>query len=244
VSLPGGAQAEDKTQSAGRKLGLVRVRDDGRIEQGCRFQGEFANEIGTDQQLSLFGNFLIGQYEVADLFEPFQKGSVDFLVSSREFSGYFLQKRPHLALRERHDSGDNSASSLGSLRSERAQKNAGLVRSEDRARALDICRSSDHELAIPENCDEKLRLLKTTIISEIAGALRDPDWDYWSALGETPHPDSVGIGPRAVFPRISCMPVDGIAGRLLTTRTETMTGGAHTHEHWVSCYQSVPMLVV
>jgi hypothetical protein len=37
VSLPGGAQAEDKTQSAGRQVRLVRVRDDGRIEQGCGF---------------------------------------------------------------------------------------------------------------------------------------------------------------------------------------------------------------
>jgi hypothetical protein len=70
---------------------LVRVRDDGRIEQGCRFQREFANEIGTDQQLSLLGNFLVCQDEVADLFEPFQKGSVDVLMSLREFSEYLLQ---------------------------------------------------------------------------------------------------------------------------------------------------------
>jgi len=44
VSLPVARQAEDKTQSTGRKVRLVRVWDDGRIEQGCRFQGEFANE--------------------------------------------------------------------------------------------------------------------------------------------------------------------------------------------------------
>ena len=91
MSLPGGAQAEDKTQSAGRKVRVVRVRDDGRIEQRCRFLGELANKIGTDQELSLIRNFLIGQYEVADLFEPFQKGFVDLLVSLREFSGYFVQ---------------------------------------------------------------------------------------------------------------------------------------------------------
>jgi hypothetical protein len=30
-------------------------------------------------------------------------------------------------------------------------------------------------------------------------------------------PVAAPLGPRAVFPRISCMPVDGIAGRLLTT---------------------------
>ena len=61
MSLSRGAQAEDKTQSAGRQVRLVGVRDDGRIEQCCRFSGVFANEIGTYQQLSLFGNFLIGQ---------------------------------------------------------------------------------------------------------------------------------------------------------------------------------------
>ena len=37
MSLPRGAQAEDKTQSAGRQVRLVGVRDDGRIEQCCRF---------------------------------------------------------------------------------------------------------------------------------------------------------------------------------------------------------------
>jgi hypothetical protein len=64
-------------------------------------------------------------------------------------------------------------------------------------------------------------------------------------MGETPNIDSVGIGlPPRFVPRISCMPVDGIAGRLLTTEDRNYAGGAHTHEHWVSCYQSVPMLVV
>jgi hypothetical protein len=115
---------------------------------------------------------------------------VDVLVSSREFSGYFLQKWSHLALWKRHDSSDNSARSLGSLRFERAQKNAGLVRPEDRGRAPDICRSSDHELALPENCDGKLRLLKITIIFEIGCAFRVSDCERWSMLGETPHLDS------------------------------------------------------
>jgi hypothetical protein len=124
VSFPGGAQAEDKTQSAGRQVRLVRVRDDGRIEQGSGFQGEFANEIGADQQLSLFGNFPIGQQEVADLFESFQKGFVDLLVSLGEFGGYFVQERADSVFRERHDPGDNPAGPLGILRTEWPQKNA------------------------------------------------------------------------------------------------------------------------
>ena len=122
--------------------------------------------------MSLFGNFRIGEDEIADLFEPFQKEFVDSRVSPRERCGYFVQQWPDLVFRERHDPGDYPARSLGRLWSERAQKDAGLVRSEDRARALDLCRDSGHELVMPENCDEKLRLLKTTIISEIAGSLR------------------------------------------------------------------------
>ena len=39
----------------------------------------------------LLGNYLICQDEVTNLFEPFQKGSVDVLMSLREFSEYFLQ---------------------------------------------------------------------------------------------------------------------------------------------------------
>src|SRR5271167_1501113 len=44
MSLPRGAQAEDKTQSAGRQVRLVRVRHDGRVEQCSRFQGVFRSE--------------------------------------------------------------------------------------------------------------------------------------------------------------------------------------------------------
>jgi len=39
---PVGAQTEDKTQRAGSKFRLVRMRDNRRIEQSCRLQGEFA----------------------------------------------------------------------------------------------------------------------------------------------------------------------------------------------------------
>ena len=55
MSFPGGAQAENKTQRAGRQTGLVRVRDDRGIEQGRGFEGVFCQEIGADQQPSLFG---------------------------------------------------------------------------------------------------------------------------------------------------------------------------------------------
>jgi hypothetical protein len=100
------------------------VRDDGGIEQGCRFQGEFANEIGADQQLSLFGNFLIGQQEVSDLFESFQKGFVDLLVPLGEFGGYFVKERADPVFRERHDPGDNPAGPLLIPLTERPQENA------------------------------------------------------------------------------------------------------------------------
>ena len=63
MSFPSGAQAENKTQRAGRQIGLVRVRNDGGIEQGGGFEGVFGQEIGSDQQSPLFGQLLIGQYQ-------------------------------------------------------------------------------------------------------------------------------------------------------------------------------------
>jgi hypothetical protein len=48
----------------------------------------------------LFGNFLIGQQEIADLFESFQKGFVDLLVSLGEFGRYFVQERADPVFRE------------------------------------------------------------------------------------------------------------------------------------------------
>jgi hypothetical protein len=113
VSFPGGAQAEDEPQSAGRQICLVRVRNDGWIEQGSGFQGVFGQEIGADQQSSLFGHILIRQQRLADLFEAFQKKIADLLVSLGEFSGDVLQERADSVFRERHDPGDNPAGPLG-----------------------------------------------------------------------------------------------------------------------------------
>ncbi len=73
---------------------------------------------------------------------------MDLQVSMGEFGGYFVQERADSVFRERHDPGDNPARSLGILVPERAQKNAGLVWSEDRRRATDANRSGgDHGLA-------------------------------------------------------------------------------------------------
>jgi len=49
--------------------------------------------------------------------------------------------------------------SLGTLRFERAQKNAGLIRPEDRGRAFDVNRVGFHGLVIPEKRDRRPRLL-------------------------------------------------------------------------------------
>jgi hypothetical protein len=72
----------------------------------------------------LFGNFLIGQQEISDLFESFQKGLVDVLVSLGEFGGDFVQERADSVFRERHDPADNPAGPLRIPLTERPQKNA------------------------------------------------------------------------------------------------------------------------
>jgi hypothetical protein len=71
----------------------------------------------------LFGNVLIGQQEIADLFESFQKGFVDLLVSLGEFDAYFVQERADPVFRERHDPGDNPAGPLRIPLTERPQEN-------------------------------------------------------------------------------------------------------------------------
>jgi hypothetical protein len=72
---------------------------------------------------------------------------VDLLVTLGEFSGYVIQERTDLNFRKGDDPGDNSARSLGILVPERTEKNSGLVRAEDRGRALDAYRrGGDHGL--------------------------------------------------------------------------------------------------
>ena len=49
MPLPDRAKAEDETTSAFRRAGLVRMRDDARIEQCRRFEGIFVQKVGADQ---------------------------------------------------------------------------------------------------------------------------------------------------------------------------------------------------
>jgi len=62
-------------------------------------------------------------------------------VSLGKFGGNRIQEWADLVFRERHDPGENPASVLWILRSERAQKNARLVRPEDRDRSFDVDRN-------------------------------------------------------------------------------------------------------
>src|ERR1035437_8325035 len=85
VSLSSGAQAENIQQRTGRETSLVMVWNDGWIEQSSGFQGVFGQEIGADLESSLFGQSLIRQHQVADLFEAFQEEIANLLVSLGEF---------------------------------------------------------------------------------------------------------------------------------------------------------------
>ena len=52
---PVARKAENESQSAGRQVSLIRVRNDRRIEKRGGFQRVFGQEIGTDQEASLLG---------------------------------------------------------------------------------------------------------------------------------------------------------------------------------------------
>ena len=83
---------------------------------------------------------------------------MDLLVALGEFSGYVIQERTDLIFRKGHDPGDNSARSLGILVPERTEKNSGLVRTEDRGRALDAYRGGgDHGLVNLEKTSPEAR---------------------------------------------------------------------------------------
>src|SRR6266571_7508189 len=81
VPFSGGAQTENESQGTSWQAGLIWVRHDRGIEQGSGFQRVFGQEIGTDQQPPLFGQSLIRQQQLANLFEAFQKQFADLPVS-------------------------------------------------------------------------------------------------------------------------------------------------------------------
>ena len=138
MPFSGGAQAEDESQRAGWQTRLIGVRDDGGIEQRSGFQRVFGQEIGADQQPSLFGEFLTERQHLADLFEAFQKKLADVLMPLGELGGDFIQQRTDLVFRKRHDPFDDPRDPLRTSGTEGPQKNARLVGLEDRGRAADV----------------------------------------------------------------------------------------------------------
>ena len=126
-----------RSAPAGRS-GLVGVRNDGRIEQRSGFQRIFGQEIGADQQPSLFGQFLIRQQQLATCSKRSRKSlwiswcrwenSAETSSSSgpTRSSGSAMILAMILATRS------------GSPGTERPQQHARLVGLEDRARAFDV----------------------------------------------------------------------------------------------------------
>jgi len=130
VAFTRGAQAENKPQRARRQTSLVRVRYDGRIEQGSGFQRVLREEIGADQEPPSFG-YVLKRQRLAHLFEALEEELADLLVALRKLSGYFGQQLPSAVFRERHDPGDDPGYPLGTTRAEGPEENPGLVRMED-----------------------------------------------------------------------------------------------------------------
>ena len=74
VPFPGGAQAENEAQRAGRQAGLIGVRNDRGIEQGRGFQRVFGQEVGADQQPPVLRTIpRSADIRVADLFEALEE---------------------------------------------------------------------------------------------------------------------------------------------------------------------------
>src|ERR1700692_4509524 len=49
MPLPDSPQTQDEAARAARHAGLIGVRDDTWVEQGCRFEGILVDEISTDE---------------------------------------------------------------------------------------------------------------------------------------------------------------------------------------------------
>ena len=128
VSFAGGAQAEDKTQRAGREIRLVRVRNDGRIEQRRGLQRILGQEIGSDQQLPCLGKSLFQRQQARGpvrIAPERDRGSVGAAART--------QPRPRPAAVPTWSSGsdrilrDNPGTRSVSPGLKGPQKNAGLV---------------------------------------------------------------------------------------------------------------------
>ena len=123
----------------GGRSGLVRVRNDGGIEQGSGFQGVFGQEIGADQQPSLFGQVLLRRSADSRTCSKRSRKSLWICWCRWENSAETsVQEGADSVFRERHDPGDDPGDPLGTPRTEGPEKNARLVGIEDRGGAFEV----------------------------------------------------------------------------------------------------------
>ena len=65
------AQAEDEPKGAGGQIGLVKMRNDARIEKGGGFQRILREEIRSNQPSSLLGQFPVRRDQMSELLKTF-----------------------------------------------------------------------------------------------------------------------------------------------------------------------------
>ena len=97
MPLAGGTQAHDKTQGTVWHPALIRVRHDGRVKNGCTFQGVFPGKQGSDKQLAFMREGPLGEHVMLDFFEVCLEQGLDikmpvieFLADTAQFAGDFL----------------------------------------------------------------------------------------------------------------------------------------------------------
>ncbi len=138
MTFPSSSQAQNEPESAGRKIGLIGVWNDGWIEKGSGFQRVFRQEVRSDQLLPLLGQLRIKRQGLTKLLKAFQEEFADLQVSEAEFSADFVKEPADLIFRYCYDSGNYSGNPLGATRSEGPQQNAGLVGMENCCCAAEV----------------------------------------------------------------------------------------------------------
>ncbi len=132
-----GPEAQDKTQRAGRQVGLVRMRHDRGIEERGGFERILVTEIGAEEQLSFFGQVLTGVQALAHLLESGFEKVPRPGVAAVEFRLHLLPKEVDFRVRERHDLGTNSGGAWVARKEKRAEQHAGAVWMQDDLATLD-----------------------------------------------------------------------------------------------------------
>ena len=159
MTLAGGTHAQDDADGALGKVGLIRMRDNARIEERRALERILACKVGANEQLAFFGHWPVAWQVALHLLKTLHEDFPNPLVPTPKLAKNLLQNRQNLFLRQRKDSRENLKRARcvvridrlwsGHRRQKGTHKHARSIRTQDQWKPANRDGRMTHSAALP-----------------------------------------------------------------------------------------------